>query len=1278
MSPSTRTPVGSTNLEDVTREAVEKSQRVLTETQAKADALISTMQRVAGGHGWTGADTPSGRVVSYVQERSAEIERLFENQAGVAKSFNIVLFGRTGAGKSTLIETLTRGTGSLVSHGESDWTTDVEPKTWNACKVYDTPGVNGWGRKNKRADLEERARRAVEVADFVLICFDSQSQQASEFEKVAAWVKRFNKPVIAVLNARNPVWRFPPRVSVGAARANVSLAVAQHAGNIKDELAEVGLYQVPVVAIASKRALFARASLPFEGPDRETLESYRSEYSVEKLEAWSNFRALEGLLVRCISEHGVTMRLAALHDQLRGVLDVLSEGVARHTRETVEAASSVETQAVGPLLKLLGYPATAERRAAYHKDGTDQLEALEQLSGRFQAPSSGEFEVYVEQRLTAELGTLRSVSLVEAEEAITYAFDRGASISGEEVSRRCFDSDKMEAAAAKILNEAVKFINRRTRLTYRDSVADLKARIAATTDIEGDAGVGWKYGAWGMKGAGVLGGVVSVIGTMALATNPLGWVALGAGTIASLLFGWLGGKARKKAEEEKLGARLTALAAVRQNVHAVYDDFTDRVTQAAAGIGAGAAAKLALPAIEQALDLRRLAKSCADIGHAARVIMEEMPAKADPQILVWETKEACERAAFARAEASALHWLGESWIDDPEGLLRQYQKSEQSRQASFNPGLLASLIGGARDIWLRVTSDIAPGAGRAWLSEVSKELAEDELAQPLSAELQAIADRNRPSLYLVGDYNAGKSSFIKRLLLDAGEAVPPALQIRSNPTTDRVHQYAWGKVDLIDIPGFQSSNESHGEVARRTFPDASAILYLFQPNLVVGDDSGMQTVLLGDRARGIAPKVSRTFFIINRGDELGVDPAIARPRYKELAERKRTELSQALASRGINICPELILCMASDPYGLVGNRLDASSSSYDDHRNWDGFQQFMRAFRDVEGSLLRTGVDRSILEGGMARLARLADERAGEAKQLRAQAEVLRQMEALVLEYKAEGHRLAAEYRARLERVVEDHTSILREDILSEQDPARLNLKAAALGKWFKDPALTVELEQCSKQAYAALQAWSGRTSEAIDRRLDSAEFRAAFPDPNFSGGPDAPDDNQTTLLIKDVLGKAGKAGSWMRGATRDVVYKLGKSLGFKFKPWGAVKLAKNLGKAGAVLAVVGVVWDVADAFLDERRLGKREESRKAVAKWLSESAAVVVQMIADGSEAEPGLMQSAAAAIDRLDKYLVEIKTEADTLQAAIDALDARRMVYAALHGKAELALGGHIWEAT
>lgn len=196
-------------LEQATKEAVNQSKKALRDTQRAARDLTDSMNEVVARLGEAAPESASGRFVSVVQGRTAEIERLFAKQADVAGSFNIVLFGRTGAGKSTLIEALTRGNGRPVSHGESDWTTDVEPKVWESCKVYDTPGVNGWGRKNRRADLEQRARNAVEVADFVLVCFDSQSQQATEFTKVAEWVHQFNKPVIAVLNNRNAVWRFP-------------------------------------------------------------------------------------------------------------------------------------------------------------------------------------------------------------------------------------------------------------------------------------------------------------------------------------------------------------------------------------------------------------------------------------------------------------------------------------------------------------------------------------------------------------------------------------------------------------------------------------------------------------------------------------------------------------------------------------------------------------------------------------------------------------------------------------------------------------------------------------------------------------------------------------------------------------------------------------------------------------------------------------------------------------------------------------------------------------
>ena len=138
---------------------------------------------------------------------------------------------------------------------------------WNSCRLYDTPGINGWGRTRSVEELEVAARRAVEVADVVLLCFDSQSQQASEFAKVSAWVQEFSKPAIAVLNVRNAMWRHPARIPAEAARMNLQKSVREHASNIRDSLTSIGMTNVPVVAVHTKHALDARAAQPYRGPD---------------------------------------------------------------------------------------------------------------------------------------------------------------------------------------------------------------------------------------------------------------------------------------------------------------------------------------------------------------------------------------------------------------------------------------------------------------------------------------------------------------------------------------------------------------------------------------------------------------------------------------------------------------------------------------------------------------------------------------------------------------------------------------------------------------------------------------------------------------------------------------------------------------------------------------------------------------------------------------------------------------------------------------------------
>ena len=76
----------------------------------------------------------------------------------------------------------------------------------------------------------------------------------------------FGKPVVAVLNVKNLRWRHPARVPNQTARRGMSESVAQHAENVRTELTNIGLVDVPVVALSSRRALFARAATPVPRP----------------------------------------------------------------------------------------------------------------------------------------------------------------------------------------------------------------------------------------------------------------------------------------------------------------------------------------------------------------------------------------------------------------------------------------------------------------------------------------------------------------------------------------------------------------------------------------------------------------------------------------------------------------------------------------------------------------------------------------------------------------------------------------------------------------------------------------------------------------------------------------------------------------------------------------------------------------------------------------------------------------------------------------------------
>jgi predicted GTPase len=1235
--------------------SLEEMSKVLSRVKCLTDLFQATAEEVRSNQK-SNETCPSNEFAAVLNGSCDRVRDLFKRQQVALKTFNIVFFGRTGAGKSSLISAISRSNGSSVSQGESDWTTDVEPVPWHSCNLYDTPGINGWGRTKSREDLEEKARKAVEVSDLVIVCFDSQSQQAEEFAKLSAWVQTYRKPVIAVLNPRNAVWRMPCRVAVGTARANLSKAVSEHAGNIRDELAKIGLTGVPVVALSSKRALFARATLPFHGPDAQSLQSQRNQFTIESLESWSDYPRLEGLMVKVVSDYATQIRIGALNDQVRGVFRELSENLCVIREQAESAATTLESDVISPRLKLLGYPPenSHSRRLPFMDGDCDLLKALEQMrGGSFQAPVDGEFLQLVTQRLGAKIGTLRSRSLQKSEELLLSAFETGRDVSGEEMKTASFNEPEIQKVAQAVLKEGAEFLVKRVELSQHDAILDLKI-LGAGSDVKGSAGKGWKYSSWAMKSGGILLGAAGALGGFAFANiwNPAGWTAAVAsgialvGALGAMLFGWLGGKARKKAEEDRLTARRKALAELRRNIHEIYDKVVEDVLGRAQSFALEATTEILRNPIQKALSLRTVQHRCASLSLEIEKLSSELPVNISPQSLVWDAATSLEREAYPdRPNAASQHWLGEDWIDDPEGLQQPRGTTGGGRTTAYDPSVFDRMFAGIQGIFDRVTDHISPGSGKGWLKSVIQRFSADEEVLAVMSELRRIADDGRPRIHLVGDYNSGKTSFIKRLLVDAGIPLDEKLEVRANPTTETVKEYEWDDIILLDSPGFQSGEDGHTASAMNSIPDASAVIYLFQPNLILGNDEGLIAVLRGDPLLGIVPKKDRTFFIVNRADELGVDPEDDSEAYRKLAERKTVELSLALASRNITVDQSSILCMASDPYGLVGNRTDADSSAYDLHRDWDGMTHFVKTFRRAKKRLLRTGCDRSILEGGIARMTRLQATQKAALNVLRSQNQATSRLQAQINEAIAEGIRLGSKHRADLERLLSDETSALRDEVLAERDATRLKVKADNLAQWWKDEAIIIEVKRWTTTASTALNEWNDRTSEAISRRLNSVEFRNAFCEHT--------EDSLNARIApkgENIPGRiVGKIGGTLSNVTRDIAYSVGKALKVKFKPWGAVKLAKTLGKAGAILSVLGVTWDIAEFFLEEHRQATREKERKRLADFLQSSVPRVVETIAFGDDETTGILRTLDTAIKQLKKYESDLQNQRNDLAAQV-----------------------------
>lgn len=213
-------------------------------------------------------------------------------------------------------------------------------------------------------------------------------------------------------------------------------------------------------------------------------------------------------------------------------------------------------------------------------------------------------------------------------------------------------------------------------------------------------------------------------------------------------------------------------------------------------------------------------------------------------------------------------------------------------------------------------------------------------------------------IVIFGAYDAGKSTLLKRLLVDAGTRAPEWLTISGRRETFQVGKVRWEGILFLDTPGLGGGNDQHERITFDAMQLADAYLWVLPPQLVTADNQVFLDFVGGRHFSGSLPGsmlADATIAVVARMDEAGIDPEDNPDGFHELSTRKTSEFQSMLRAGGVQAEVRAVHCVAADPYQLVGKDPDPKRDRYGHGREWDGVGALADSLRSlcVERETLR-------------------------------------------------------------------------------------------------------------------------------------------------------------------------------------------------------------------------------------------------------------------------------------------------------------------------------------
>lgn len=433
---------------------------------------------------------------------------------GDLEKFSVTLFGRTMAGKSTLMEVLTEGDGSAIGMGAQRTTRDIRRYEWNGLAVTDVPGIGAFeGEEDTRLAFD-----AAKTADLIVFLLTDDAPQAVEADCFRQ-VKDLGKPVIIIMNVK---------VSVDSGKSMKLIERDMNRAFDDERIEEIRKQfckfaepfgqdwsNVPFVATHLKAAYEAvRCDKSDDTEVRENADFWRRISRIDDLKS---------LICEEVQVRGKYIRVKTFADIIANpMIEALSElDLQSRINESQGKIVSDKKRAL------------EKRKDVFVKDGKKRIESFMM---RLKSELRSDIAVFAEDHYNDKLADIAWGEIIEKKN----------------IEGRCKELlDDMESEVDGIIEETIREMESELKYVSVDAV---ERTFLTPALIDAKRIVGWTSLLLG--GGGTVAAAILTLSGVELAAGPVGWVAAGiglAGGIGLLFLESRGdklAKARAKLEKE--------------------------------------------------------------------------------------------------------------------------------------------------------------------------------------------------------------------------------------------------------------------------------------------------------------------------------------------------------------------------------------------------------------------------------------------------------------------------------------------------------------------------------------------------------------------------------------------------------------------------------------------------------------------------------------------------------------------------------------------------------